>query len=91
MTRVKPIDSFSARWDSIVDRVLAAPQRQQQQQPATEALGDSGAGQEGEQGSTSSISNGSPRECEACEVHSSWACCVTGRIRPFGASGVGSQ
>lgn len=29
VTRVKPIDSFSARWDSIVERVLAAaPQNQ---------------------------------------------------------------
>lgn len=27
VTRVKPIDSFSARWDSIVERVLATPQQ----------------------------------------------------------------
>lgn len=32
VTRVKPIDSFSARWDAIVERVLAAP-RQPEEQP----------------------------------------------------------
>lgn len=39
VTRVKPIDSFSARWDMIVERVLAAPR--QPQEPQHNGNGDS--------------------------------------------------
>lgn len=39
VTRVKPIDSFSARWDMIVERVLDAPR--QPQEPQHNGNGDS--------------------------------------------------
>ncbi|CAM9622724.1 unnamed protein product, partial [Ectocarpus fasciculatus] len=58
VTRVKPIDSFSARWDSIVERVLAASQQQQQQQQLPAASRENGGAQL-EQNSAASPTNGS--------------------------------
>ncbi|CAM9865403.1 unnamed protein product, partial [Ectocarpus sp. 12 AP-2014] len=58
VTRVKPIDSFSARWDSIVERVLAGSQQQQQQQQPPAASRENGGTQLG-QSSTASLTNGS--------------------------------
>lgn len=70
VTRVKPIDSFSARWDSIVERVLAASQQQQQQPPA--ASHENGGTQLGQ----SSAANGSARECYIFPVVNITATCA---------------
>lgn len=62
VTRVKPIDSFSARWDSIVERLLGTKEQQQQQQQKSQK--DGGESREGTVAAPSSTSSGTsaPRD-----------------------------